>query len=117
MHSNVKPAACSDPKPAGVPILMLATCGAPLRVDGMMFSFSCWVKRSSGWFGHTPFAHALAGELDPVGIVNDAVEDGIESGSINKRLTGSCKTSKRDGSLEIAASLISSGCPSIPPSR
>jgi hypothetical protein len=32
---------------------------------------------SSGWFEHTPFAHALASELDPVGIVNDAVEDGI----------------------------------------
>jgi hypothetical protein len=25
--------------------LMSATCGAPLRVDGMMFSFGCRVKR------------------------------------------------------------------------
>ena len=33
------------------------------------------VAGSSGWFGHAPFAHALAGELDSVGIVNNAIEN------------------------------------------
>jgi hypothetical protein len=32
MHSNVKPATCSDPKPAGVPISCRPPCRAPLRV-------------------------------------------------------------------------------------
>ena len=32
------------------------------------------VAGSSGWFGHAPFAHALA-ELDSVGIVNNAIEN------------------------------------------
>ena len=45
---------------------------APVRVDGMIFSVSCW---SSGWFEHAVFARALASELDAVGIVNDAIED------------------------------------------
>jgi hypothetical protein len=36
-----------------------------------------WLLGSSGWFGHAPFAHALAGELDSAGIANDAIEDGI----------------------------------------
>src|ERR1700730_221822 len=35
------------------------------------------VAGSSGWFGHAPFAHALAGELDSVGIVNDAIENSV----------------------------------------
>ena len=35
------------------------------------------VAGSSGWFEHAAFAHALAGEFDPVGIVNEAVEDGV----------------------------------------
>jgi hypothetical protein len=35
------------------------------------------VAGSSGWFEHAAFAHALAGEFDLVGIVNDAVEDGV----------------------------------------
>jgi hypothetical protein len=32
------------------------------------------VAGSSGWFGHAPFAHALASELD-LGIVNNAIEN------------------------------------------
>jgi len=52
--------------------LMSGRPAAPVRVDGMMFSFGCW---SSGWFEHAVFAHALASEFDAVGIVNDAIED------------------------------------------
>jgi hypothetical protein len=37
---------------------------------------------SSGWLGHAAFSHALTGEFDPVGIVNDAVEDRIGEGRI-----------------------------------
>ena len=32
---------------------------------------------SSGRFEHAPLAHALAGKFDPVGIVDDAIEDRI----------------------------------------
>ena len=74
--------------------------------------FLCWLGQS-GWLEHTPFAHALASELDPVGIVNDAVEDGVGKRGIaddlmpavNGRLTGDNEragvVAKRDGVIGV----------------
>jgi hypothetical protein len=44
------------------------------------------VAGSSGWFEHAALAHALAGEVDPVGIVNDAVDKRRTGGIRGRRL-------------------------------
>jgi hypothetical protein len=61
------PARYSDAKPA-------TWCIA--RAGRLVCSF-VGVARSSGGFGSSMFSEAVTAELDAMGVVNDAIEDGI----------------------------------------
>ena len=71
--SETKPATYSDFMPATIPILSRPV-GAPL---GRCFAWRVIVARSSGGRSLTLLSQALAGQLDTVGVVDKAVEDGI----------------------------------------
>ena len=55
-----------------------------------MISWWCWrgqAFRSENQFGGLAFAQRLAAEVDAVGVVNDAVEDGVGQGGIPEHRT------------------------------
>ena len=56
--------------------------------------------RSSGGFGSSILSEAVTAEFDAIGVVNDAIEDGIGQGGLGDFLVPTGRWSKKASGLE-----------------